>query len=93
MNRSIRAAVLGVCLAAALIPAAPRAETIGQEAATHPRIVKAIQEIEEAILYMEAAPHNFGGHKAAAIQASRRAVAQLRLALRYRAVQDTKRGK
>jgi hypothetical protein len=37
---------------------------------------------------MEAAPHDFGGHKAAAIRDSRSAVAQLKLALAYRAVKD-----
>jgi hypothetical protein len=93
MKRSISAVFLAACLALALVPAAPRAADMGQEAAEHPRIVKAIQELEEAIKYMEAAPHNFGGHKAKAIQASRKAVEQLRLALRYRAVQDTKRGR
>jgi len=37
---------------------------------------------------MEAAPHDFGGHKAEAIAASRAAVTQLKLALAYRAVKD-----
>ena len=44
--------------------------------------------LEEAIRYMEAAPHDFGGHKAAAIRDSRAAVTQLGLALAYRARQD-----
>jgi hypothetical protein len=64
------------------------AQTVRSEAATHPRIATAIRELEEAIHYMEAAPHDFGGHKAAAIRDSRAAVAQLRLALAYRAKQD-----
>jgi len=58
------------------------------EAANHPRIAAAIREIEGAIQYMEAAPHDFGGHKAAAIRDSRAAVQQLKLALAYRAKQD-----
>jgi hypothetical protein len=37
---------------------------------------------------MEAAPHDFGGHKVAAIRESRAAVVQLKLALAYRARQD-----
>ena len=37
---------------------------------------------------MDAAPHDFGGHKAAAIQASRRAVEQLKLALAYQGKED-----
>ena len=64
------------------------AQTVRTEAATHPRITAAIRELEGAISYMEAAPHDFGGHKAAAIRDSRAAVAQLRLALAYRARQD-----
>jgi hypothetical protein len=37
---------------------------------------------------MEAAPHDFGGHKAAAVRDSRAAITQLRLALAYRAARD-----
>lgn len=70
-----------------------RAEGVGQEAAEHPRIVTAIRELETAVKYLEAAPHNFGGHKAAAIAASRAAIAELNKALLFRAVVDTKRGK
>jgi hypothetical protein len=50
----------------------------------HPRIATAIRELEEAIRYLEAAPHNFGGHKAAAIRDARAAITQLRLAQAYR---------
>jgi hypothetical protein len=50
----------------------------------HPRIAAAIRELEEAIKYLEAAPHNFGGHKADAIRDARAAVRQLRLAMAYR---------
>jgi hypothetical protein len=64
------------------------AQTVRTEAATHPRIAAAIRELEGAIGYMEAAPHDFGGHKAAAIRDSRAAVVQLKLALAYRARQD-----
>ena len=54
----------------------------------HPRIVKAIIALKEARAYMEAAPHDFGGHKAEAIRASDEAIRQLNLALAYRARQD-----
>jgi len=64
------------------------AQTVRTEAANHPRIATAIRELEEAIRYMEAAPHDFGGHKAAAIRDSRVAVEQLRKALAYRARMD-----
>ena len=57
------------------------AQTVRTEAANHPRIAAAIRELEGAIQYMEAAPHDFGGHKAAAIRDSRAAVTQLKLSL------------
>jgi hypothetical protein len=50
----------------------------------HPRIVTAIRELEAAIAYLEAAPHDFGGHKVAAIRDARAAIVQLRLAMAYR---------
>ena len=58
------------------------------EADMHPRIARAIQDLEDAIAYMEAAPHNFGGHKAAALNASRAALAELRASLAFRAQRD-----
>jgi hypothetical protein len=64
------------------------AQTIRPEAGNHPRIAAAIRELEGAVSYMETAPHDFGGHKVAAIRDARAAVAQLRLALAYRARQD-----
>ena len=85
------AIALSLCVAFVAAPAF--AETPRQEAAEHPRIAKAIHELEDAIAYLEAAPHDFGGHKGEAIEASKRAVEQLRLALAYRAKEDTKRGK
>jgi hypothetical protein len=81
-----------LCLAPTFVAPA-HAEGIGQEAAEHPRIIAAIREMEAAIKYLEAAPHNFGGHKAAAIAATRAAVTQLNQALAFRAAQDTKHGK
>jgi len=63
-------------------------ERVRAEAGMHPRIAAAVRALEDAIKYMEAAPHDFGGHKAEAIQESKRAIEQLRLALAYRAKQD-----
>lgn len=54
----------------------------------HPRIAQAIRNLEDAINYMENAPSDFGGHKAAALNASRAAVNELRAALAFRARQD-----
>jgi hypothetical protein len=58
------------------------------ETAEHPRIAKAITQMEDAIAYMEAAPHDFGGHKAAAIADTKAAVKSLKLAMAYRAKKD-----
>ena len=71
-----------------LIAPAANAQTMGSEAAAHPRIVRAIENLQDAIAYLEAAPNNFGGHKAAAINASRAAIAELRASLAFRAQQD-----
>ena len=58
------------------------------ERAMHPRIAAAIAAIKDARAYMEAAPHDFGGHKAEAIRASDEAIKQLNLALAYRGARD-----
>jgi hypothetical protein len=49
----------------------------------HPRIRSAIRELEAAKAELQKAPHDFGGHRADAVVAVDRAVAQLRLALQY----------
>jgi len=77
----------GLLMASFAAPVA-HAQTIRSEAAEHPRIVQAIRNLEDAIAYLEAAPSNFGGHKAAAINASRAAIAELRASLAFRAQQD-----
>ena len=52
--------------------------------AMHPRIEKAINALEDAVAYMKAAPHDFGGHKEKAIVDCEKALKQLREALKYR---------
>ena len=58
------------------------------ERAMHPRIAAAIAALKDARAYMQEAPHDFGGHKAAAIRATDDAIRQLNFALAYRAVRD-----
>jgi hypothetical protein len=70
-----------------------QAETYGQERRAHPRIAKAIHHLRDAVAYMEAAPHDFGGHKAAAIASSNQAIRDLQEALKYREGKDTRNGK
>ena len=86
--RKFAAVVIGGLMLAGIGAWVADAQTPRSEAAAHPRIATAIREIEDAIRYMEAAPHDFGGHKAAAIRDSRAAVVQLKLALAYRAAKD-----
>jgi len=83
MKKFIAGTVVGVVLSAggASLFAQP-------ERAMHPRIAKAIEALREARAYMEAAPHDFGGHKAKAIRASDDAIRELNLALQYRARKD-----
>jgi hypothetical protein len=91
MENNVRkfAIVLSTCLLVAPLGATiANAQNIRSEAAAHPRIAQAIRDLEDAIAYMEAAPDNFGGHKAAALNASRAAVSELRASLAFRADQD-----
>ena len=62
------------------------AQNVHSELEHHPRIAKAIHERRRDRL--EAAPHDFGGYKAAAIRDSRAAIEQLRRAMAYRARDD-----
>src|SRR5262249_44471719 len=86
--RKFAAVVIGGAMLAGIGAWVADAQTPRSEAAAHPRIAAAIRELEGAISYLEAAPHDFGGHKVAAIRDSRAAVVQLKLALAYRAKQD-----
>ena len=81
-------AVIGVASVLPQTMGSAWADERREEWREHPRIVKAVQQLEDAIHYMEAAPHDFGGHKAQAIAASREAVRQLRDAINYRVGQE-----
>jgi hypothetical protein len=91
MKRMILSVMLGSVLVIGGTTAIVGAQQTRQtERMAHPRIARAIRELEDAIKYMEAAPHDFGGHKVAAIQSSRQAIQDLRQALGYRARQDNR---
>ena len=93
MKKMLMPLVFAVAFGVCTLSAPARAETTQEERAAHPRIAQAIDDLEAAVQYMEAAPHDFGGHRAAAIQASKQALQQLHLALKYRAQVDSKHGK
>jgi hypothetical protein len=61
------------------------------EGSKHPKIENAIKELQGAVDYLEKAPDDFGGHKAAAIADSKKAIQSLKLALQYRAKEDNKK--
>jgi hypothetical protein len=68
------------------------AQTRQSEREDHPRIAAALNALNGARAELKAAPHDFGGHKAEAIQACDRATQQLKYALSYRAKEDRRRG-
>jgi hypothetical protein len=51
--------------------------------AHHPAIMGAIRALERAKTEMQAAAHDYGGHRADALAACDNAIAQLQLALQY----------
>lgn len=68
----------------------PSQGAMNHEVNEHPRISAAIASLQDAIDYMQNAPHNFGGHKAAAIAQCQKAINQLNKAMAYRARRDRK---
>jgi hypothetical protein len=82
MKKMICGIVLGIALSAGVNLFAQN------ERAMHPRIAAAIAALRDARDYMVKAPHDFGGHKAAAVRACDDAIRELNLALAYRAKQD-----
>lgn len=77
MKKFIAGTLLGVCLTAGSIYAQRDREG-------HPRIARAIEALRDARAYLNEAPHDFGGHKAAAIRATDEAIKQLQFSLEYR---------
>ena len=75
-------------MTAAAVGTASAQGPVAREAGEHPNIARAIDALQDAIADLQAAPHDFGGHKAQAIQASEKAIRQLKMALAYRAHED-----
>jgi hypothetical protein len=78
----------GICLGVLLTLGTLSLSAQPGEALTHPRLVHAIEAIQDARAYLLQAPVNFGFHKAAAIKACDEAIKQLQAALEFRAQQD-----
>jgi hypothetical protein len=60
------------------------------EAKLHPRIEHAIDNMYDALDYMEHAPDEFGGYKAQAMKDTKAAILSLKRALGYRYHEDHK---
>src|SRR6476469_9675055 len=78
-------AVVRPAFAADVQPVAPQQATAAKRVARerHPEIRKAIVALERAKTDLKRASHDFGGHRAEALEACDRAIAQLKLALQY----------
>src|SRR4051812_41299068 len=72
MKKFLSGLVLGVVLSASVVSLAGQ-----NERAMHPRIAKAIAALKDAKEYLQAAPHDFGGHRVEAIRATDDAIKQL----------------
>jgi len=84
MNRREASRWLGalpLLIATGSLAATPLAAQPPQE---FPRLQAAIAALNDAIDFLEKAPDTFGGHKAAALAASRTAVRQLQAAMNYK---------
>ncbi len=85
----LSAVLLSFCFAPMTqLLAQPMEGGVHEEAVMHPRIAAAIHNLQDAIDYMQAAPHDFGGHKKAAILECKRAIKELKKALAYREHHD-----
>jgi len=84
-TRAIAAGAFVILAAACVTPPPAQAQiTYQTERAAHPNMARAIDEMNAAYRDMEAAPAEFGGRKAQALQALRTAIIAARRALYYR---------
>jgi hypothetical protein len=91
MNFKVATMAAALAMTGALAPMAASAQPMPNfraEAAAHPRIVEAIRSSENALRLLQAAPDDFGGRKAQAINDLRRAIHSMRAALFFRMRMD-----
>jgi hypothetical protein len=70
--------VIGTTVAVTASPNSNNGQVIKNE--KHPRIKKAIADLQDAIDYMQKSPDDFGGHKADAIRDAQKAISSLQMA-------------
>ena len=95
MNTMWKPAVVAVALTALMTlplanvraqeaPTTTQTQTVGPRGRErHPEIRRAMVALENAKKHLQAANHDFGGHRIAALEACDNATAQLKLALQY----------
>jgi hypothetical protein len=79
----LQAGGLGILAAGAGLLAVQPAHGQDRGRQRHPRLARAIDDLRDAREYLRTAPHNFGGHRAKAIEAIDVAIEQLRQAMRF----------
>jgi len=86
MRRKLLALTLTLGLMTpAMVVAAPTPKPVPAPAAPehHPAIRAAIEALEKAKYELQHADHDFGGHRAEALEATDNAIKQLKIALQY----------
>jgi hypothetical protein len=90
MNRKLTVIVSTLAIAAAAAVIIPAMTTQAQttppptgQVEHHPRIRAAIRALTGAKIELQNAPHDFGGHRQAALDECDKAIAQLKVALQY----------
>lgn len=78
---------LGMASVATVSRAEPQL-TMKSEEAAHPRLVRAIHEMREALKELREAPDDFGGNKAAAIRDTEKAIHSIKKAVYFRLKMD-----
>jgi hypothetical protein len=85
MKRNVAKLLMVLSLVVLPLTVAASNAGAGEERREHPRISGAITALQGAIAELQAAPHDFGGHRAEAVEACNAAVVQLKRALQFRA--------
>ncbi len=88
MKRNVARLLLLASLVVLPLTVTASSARAGEERREHPRISQAITALQGAVAELQAAPHDFGGHRAEAVEACKAALAQLRRALQYRAANE-----
>lgn len=88
MKRNVAKLLMVLSLVVLPLTLAAGSASAGEERREHPRISQAITALQGAVAELQAAPHDFGGHRAEAVEACKGALVQLRRALQYRAANE-----